>query len=73
MKKYLFDLLNKDAYNKYCVDCNQSESTYASISYGIFLCHDCAQTHLKDLSMDISYIKPIFDELWDGYQLKVVA
>jgi hypothetical protein len=38
----LQDLLGKDTYNKFCIDCNRNESTHASITYGTFICGDCA-------------------------------
>ncbi len=34
----LQELLSKDTYNKFCIDCNRNESTYANITYGTFLC-----------------------------------
>jgi ADP-ribosylation factor GTPase-activating protein 2/3 len=67
MVKILKNLLEKDAYNKFCVECNEKDSTHASITYGIFICEGCAELHLSKLGMDSSYIKPIFGDLWDNY------
>jgi hypothetical protein len=67
MKKYLEDLLMKDAYNKYCVDCNDRDSTYANITYGTFICDQCAKWHTSELGQHKSYIKPIYSDLWDEY------
>jgi ADP-ribosylation factor GTPase-activating protein 1 len=68
----LTDLLQRDTYNKFCIDCNRNESTYANITYGTFICGDCAQVHIKNIGTDKHYIKPIFGDAWDNYQLKIV-
>lgn len=68
----LQELLARDTYNKFCVDCNRNESTHASITYGTFICQDCANIHLAALGMDKSYVKPIFGEPWDNYQVRMV-
>lgn len=68
----LQELLARDTYNKFCIDCNRNESTHASITYGVFICEECANAHLQLLGMDKSYIKPIMGDMWDSYQTKVV-
>ncbi len=69
---YLRDLLN-DPFNKFCVDCTKSESTHANISFGTFICADCALAHIENFGMDRSYVKDIFEEVWDQYQIKSVS
>ena len=73
MTEYLRSVLDKDAYNKFCVDCNKNESTHCSIMFGVFLCQECAQVHMEELGMDQSYVKTVFLDVWDEYQLKVVT
>ena len=63
----------RDTYNKFCVDCNAKETLYANISYGTFLCDDCAKQHLDLYGMSSSYIKPIFNSVWDSYQMQVAT
>ena len=65
-------MLTRDTYNKFCIDCNRNESTHACITYGTFICDECAKVHVSLLGMDKSYVKPIFGDLWDSYQLRVV-
>lgn len=43
--KFLQDLIQLDTYNKFCVDCNRLESTHANITYGTFVCQECANLH----------------------------
>ena len=39
---YLKKIVDSDPYNKFCVDCFKGESTHANITYGTFICKDCA-------------------------------
>jgi threonyl-tRNA synthetase len=64
--------LEKDSYNKFCIDCNKNESTHASVTYGVFICEECAQTHIKEFGMENSYVKSLFGELWDDYQCRCI-
>ena len=70
MTQFLTALL-QDPYNRYCVDCTKNESTHANISFGTFICLSCANQHAIDLGMHKSYVKSIFEDLWDNYQLRV--
>ena len=67
MATILRELQQKDSYNKFCIDCNKNDSTHASVTFGIFLCEPCAMLHWNELGMDHSYIKSIYDDLWDEF------
>jgi len=54
------------------VDCHHNESTHCAVNFGIFLCEECAQEHLKVLGMEHSYIKELFSDHWDGFQLRML-
>jgi hypothetical protein len=73
LKEYLQTLLSTDPFNKFCVDCHHNQSTHASISYGTFICSSCADVHKYSFGQSKSYIKAIFLEQWDDYQLKSVS
>ena len=60
-------------FNKFCVDCTKNESTHCNVSYGTFICETCASIHLDAFGMDKSYVKSIFHDLWDSYQMKIVT
>jgi len=62
LKDYLTNLLNTDAFNKFCVDCHHNLSTHASITYGIFICANCAEIHRVAFGQSKAQIKDIFNE-----------
>ena len=60
-------ILESDPYNVYCIDCKFCKSDHASLTFGVFLCKDCALGHISQLGMDYSYIKSLYNEEWDVY------
>ena len=66
----LESILQSDPFNVYCVDCKKNLSDHASITFGIFICQQCASDHIRELGMDKSYIKHLKREAWDSYQLQ---
>jgi len=73
VKEYLMGLINADEYNKFCVDCLHTASTHANINFGTFICENCAHTHRQTFGMSKSYVKTLFTEQWDDYQLSSMS
>lgn len=74
LKKYLQAQLYGDPYNKFCVDCHRGQSTHAALTYGIFICTNCAQVHKSAFGGRAkSQLKDVFGEQWDDYQLEAIA
>jgi hypothetical protein len=73
LKEYLTQKL-ANPYNKYCIDCKKNMTSHALIWLGVFVCKDCAQTHQGTFGGNCnSYVKDVFNEQWDDYQLRSVA
>lgn len=63
-----------DPFNKFCIDCKKNQTSHAILWLGSFVCKDCADEHRALFGGNNScYIKDVFGELWDDYQLKSVA
>jgi len=66
----LLNIMNSDAYNQYCVDCNINLSEMASTTYGIFICMPCAIKHRDLLGDDTDVIKSVRNDHWSTQELK---
>ena len=63
--------INQNEFNAFCVDCQNNRSTHGNITFGTFVCAECAVLHQQDYHFFQSYIKSL-DEVWDPYQLLIV-
>ncbi|KAK1228454.1 Zn finger-containing GTPase- Activating Protein for ARF [Marasmius sp. AFHP31] len=69
-KKILMDLSKReDLNNKICCDCSNLNPQWASLSFAIFLCLQCAGVH-RGFGVHVSFVRSVSMDTWQDEQVK---